>query len=589
MTPRYVYRHSPDYVAAALSDRIIELYDDSASYPFSIALSGGSTPKVLFDYWCAHPEVLSGRDIHFWWVDERMVPMTSKDSNYGNAYRAVFGPIAYEGDKLHPIPYVEGQGIDDAVSSYNAEVEDFRQRYGKDHAFDLVVLGVGEDGHTSSLFPGQDLYGITEDFLRSVHPTNGIERVALSYEGIRRAPRCLFHVTGEAKAARLGEVISLATGARYTDAEVKRLPAAYAMRIASQVEIYTDIRPVEPPKASRGSRLLTALLNPSLLWLSVLPILAGWDVSVGGLFEVSRYILSTLLLTCIGILQSLLRINYRSLFAYLPLLLLIPSHKVILSHILGDTGGAYSIPLLFALVVVASIWGMASVGKCDLSRHPICRELLFSYRLMGFFSLAYLLLYVLPLEGIRGQVSHLPMLTVALTWVIHAFRLWLRQSSSEGVSTRLWGEVTYVEEVRIAVVRGQEIWLTAEPLSDRPQGGDQGRYDLPYSTYVRAGEDRHTAVERLRGRLPKGLKPKFLLRYNTDDNDGGHIVYLYVLNLGIECPPPPLHSGEFWSISRISDSVGQGILAPIFAEEYQYLRHTILLANAIVSKRKCEV
>lgn len=586
MMPRYTYRPDPAEVAEALSKRIIRLYDDSSSYPFSVALSGGSTPKALFDYWREHPEVLQDRDIHFWWVDERMVPAESKDSNFGNALRAVFDPIGYDADKLHPIPYIEGQSVDEAVTKYNAEVEDFKTQYAKAEPFDLVILGVGEDGHTSSLFPGQVLYDITENFLRSVHPINGIERVALSYEGIRRAPKSIFHVTGQAKSDRLSEVIALATSKK-TDEDTRALPAAYAMRIAQEVEVFTDIKRPRPKKRGLSSHLLSGLLNPSLLWLAVLPILF-YDRSEDWAIGISPHLVSAGLLILFAIIQSLFRINYRSLYAHLPLLLLIPFHRVILTRVLDDmmgiAGDGYSTPILFGLVIIAALWGISSIRTCELSKHPTCRELLFSNRLMGLLAALYIpVSFILPSQV--GTEVVLPALLVIAVWLVHTVRILSRMervpffvSDHEGID--------YRQEVRVAIVRGQEIWLTSEPDTDRD---NVQSYDLPFSTYLKSGEDRQTAIERLKRRLPRGAKPKFLLRYNSDDNNGGHVVYLYVINLGTECPIPEVSvGGEFWCSRKIAEGMNTNTLSPIFKEEYQYLKHTILLANAIVSKRRCE-
>lgn len=585
MMPAYTYRPDPQGVAEALSERIIRLYDDASSYPFSIALSGGSTPKVLFDHWREHPEVLQGRDIHFWWVDERMVPVESKDSNFGNALRAVFAPIGYDPDRLHPIAYVEGQSIDEAVAKYNAEVEAFRKKYAKSEPFDIVILGVGEDGHTSSLFPGQALFDIDEDFLRSVHPLNGIERVALSYEGIRRAPKCIFHVTGTAKTDRLAEVISLATG-KASDTETRRLPAAYAMRMAHKTEIFTDIKLPTTKKKGLSSHLLSGILNPSLLWLSVLPILLSQEGG-NGLWGLSPHLCSGGLLILFAIIQSLFRINYRSLYAHLPLLLLIPFHKVILVRIMDgmmDIPQGYSTPVLFGLMIVASLWGISSVRTCELSKHPTCRELLFSNRLMGSLAVLYLLAYIL-FPAYPWMESILPAVLIVAVWGIHALRI-LRRAERRAHSATIPAGIDCRQEVRVAIIRGQEVWLTSHPDTDRQ---DTQNYDLPFSTFIKNGEDRQTAVDRLKKRLPKGLKPKFLLRYNSDDNDGGHVVYLYVINLGTECPVPEVSvGGEFWCSRKINDEMNSGMLSPVFKEEYQYLKHTILLANSIVSKRKCE-
>ena len=583
MMPGYTYRPGPQEVAEALSERIIHLYDDASSYPFSIALSGGSTPKVLFDYWRAHPEVLQERDIHFWWVDERMVPVESKDSNFGNALRAVFDPIGYDPEKLHPIAYVEGQSIDEAVAKYNAEVEAFKKEYAKPEPFDLVILGVGEDGHTSSLFPGQELYDIDKDFLRSVHPVNGIERVALSYEGIRRAPKCIFHVTGASKTDRLAEVISLAVG-KTSDIETRRLPAAYAMRIAQKPEIFTDIKLPTSRKRGLSSHLLSGILNPSLLWLSVLPILLAESEGFG-LWGLTPHLCAAGLLILFAVIQSLFRINYRSLYAHLPLLLLIPFHKVILVRLMEgmmSLSGDYSTPLLFGLIVVASIWGISSIRTCELSKHPTCRELLFSHRLMGAVAALYLPLYIV-LSGHTWMDGVLPALLIVSVWATHTLRILGR--ARRRARTTIPTCIESRQEVRVAIIRGQEVWLTPNPCTDREECRD---YDLPFSTFIRSGEDRQTALDRLKKRLPKGHNPKFLLRYNSDDNDGGHVVYLYVINLGTECPPPEVTvGGEFWCARRINEEINKGMLSPVFKEEYQYLKHTILLANSIVSKRKC--
>ncbi len=234
----YIYRQDAKTLAAALAGRITELYEASAARPFVIALSGGSTPRALFDYWREYPALLTGRDYRFWWVDERMVPETSSDSNYGNALRACFGPMGYDLSRLYPIPYDEESSVADAVARYNDRLEGFMTEYRRTAPFDLVILGVGEDGHTSSLFPNQPFFDIPALYLRSVHPTNGVERVALSYAGIARSPKVIFHVTGQGKRERLAEVIALA---ERSDTEAQRLPAAYAMRLTPQPEIYTDI------------------------------------------------------------------------------------------------------------------------------------------------------------------------------------------------------------------------------------------------------------------------------------------------------------------------------------------------------------
>lgn len=230
------YQPTPREVAAAITRKILQVADSSTA-PLRVAISGGSTPASLFAYWLENPREIISRGIHFWWVDERMVPQESKDSNYGNAYRQFFTAVTYPEELLHPISYT-GATTETRTEEYNNEFE----------GVDIAILGMGTDGHTSSLFPGQDLFDKTTSYIHSIHPTNGIERVALSYKGIVETPLVLFHVLGINKKDRLQEVISLS---RTNESESRALPAAYAMYTASKVEVYTDIEGLNTQTASR--------------------------------------------------------------------------------------------------------------------------------------------------------------------------------------------------------------------------------------------------------------------------------------------------------------------------------------------------
>lgn len=221
-------------VARLITERILSVAD-SHDRPIHVALSGGSTPQSLFEYWLERPDELIRRRIHFWWVDERMVPMAESESNYGNAYRTFFGVANYPRELLHPIEYVEGLTTAEAAERYGVALEQSRAAEARQHALDVVVLGMGDDGHTSSLFPGQDLYRVGQRYIASVNPYNGVERVALSYQGALESPLVLFHVLGSAKRPMLERVL------RPQTPEDRMLPAAYVMEQAPVAELYTDI------------------------------------------------------------------------------------------------------------------------------------------------------------------------------------------------------------------------------------------------------------------------------------------------------------------------------------------------------------
>ena len=224
----------PESVATMITNRILALAKHSR-HPLRVALSGGSTPDSLFRYWLKRPKgELAGLGIHFWWVDERLVPPESKDSNYGNAFRAFFGPANYPLDLLHPIAFDEKSTPEEMAASYDLLLQKDLEKEPRPSAFDLVILGVGDDGHTSSLFPGQPLFDEEAYYIPSINPYNGIRRVALSYRGILRSPHIIFHVLGESKKEILKSVTSP------SDESEKRLPAAYVIGHAQEVSVFTD-------------------------------------------------------------------------------------------------------------------------------------------------------------------------------------------------------------------------------------------------------------------------------------------------------------------------------------------------------------
>ena len=225
---------TPEAVAEMITNRILALAG-TAKHPLRIALSGGSTPDSLFRYWLKRPkDELKNLGVHFWWVDERLVPAESTDSNYGNAFRAFFGPANYPLSLLHPIAYDSNKTAVEMASDYDRLLKEDMEKDDRQKAFDLVILGVGDDGHTSSLFPGQDLRGEESDYIPGINPYNGIERVALSYKGILRAPNVIFHVLGEKKKEILKTVVYP------TDEKEAALPSAYVLKHADGAELYTD-------------------------------------------------------------------------------------------------------------------------------------------------------------------------------------------------------------------------------------------------------------------------------------------------------------------------------------------------------------
>ena len=208
-TPKVLIFDGAEEVARAAAARFVELARGSieAGGLFSVALSGGSTPKRTFQLLASdeYREQIDWTRVHVFFGDERCVPPTSSESNYRMADEALLSPVGVPEQNVHRI---RGEG--DAAA--NARLyEDELQTFFVEAAwprFDLVLLGMGEDGHTASLFPGTE--ALAEE--RAWVAANWVEklsayRITLSIPAINHAAHVIFLVTGAGKAAPLRTVL----------------------------------------------------------------------------------------------------------------------------------------------------------------------------------------------------------------------------------------------------------------------------------------------------------------------------------------------------------------------------------------------
>lgn len=174
---------------------------------FSVALSGGSTPRALYERLAANEmaERIPWEKVHLFWGDERCVPPDHPESNYGLTAAALLSRIPLPAENVHRIrgelPPAE------AASLYEAELRAF---FGETPAFDLVFLGMGEDGHTASLFPGSPALAESVRWAVEVEhtapPPPLVSRVTLTFQVLNAARRVVFLVTGAAKAGMFAQV-----------------------------------------------------------------------------------------------------------------------------------------------------------------------------------------------------------------------------------------------------------------------------------------------------------------------------------------------------------------------------------------------
>ncbi len=205
--------------------------------PFNIALSGGSTPRLLYEI-LAGPEfagVIPWQRLHIYFGDERCVPLDDPASNHLMVKKAMLDHVPIPAANIHPInggndPHAEADRYAGEISRNLPNGANGLPRFG------LVLLGLGGDGHTASLFPTVAAAAPGRDdriCLRSVQPESGQERVSLTMPVINAAKMVAFLVTGAAKAQVVAEVLKK-KGAYRT------YPAALVAPTAGRLRWYLD-------------------------------------------------------------------------------------------------------------------------------------------------------------------------------------------------------------------------------------------------------------------------------------------------------------------------------------------------------------
>jgi 6-phosphogluconolactonase len=188
---------------------------------FTVALSGGSTPKGLYSRLAqaGYRERIPWCGIHFFWGDERCVPPDHPESNYRMVYESLLSKIDVLAENVHRMKGEKEPAV--AAAEYEAELKNcFNLPAGSLPRFDLVLLGIGEDGHTASLFPGSDALDETERLVVAPFVEKlGAHRLTLTLPVLNHAAQIDFLVAGQSKGDVLKELLEV-------KGESSRLPAA---------------------------------------------------------------------------------------------------------------------------------------------------------------------------------------------------------------------------------------------------------------------------------------------------------------------------------------------------------------------------
>ena len=194
-------------VAKAFSEHLKTLIETSES-EIHVALSGGSTPKAIFDYMAAsYKDSIQWNKLHLYWGDERCVDPTDSESNYRMTVDHLLSKVDFPEKNIHRIlgenePSMESVRYGNLLNKQLPLNED-------GPVFNLVILGMGDDGHTASIFPYNiELWDSENNCEVALHPDSGQKRVTLTGNVINNAEEVAFLVTGDNKAEKVESIVN---------------------------------------------------------------------------------------------------------------------------------------------------------------------------------------------------------------------------------------------------------------------------------------------------------------------------------------------------------------------------------------------
>ncbi|HEY7751636.1 MAG TPA: 6-phosphogluconolactonase [Ignavibacteriaceae bacterium] len=217
-------------LAHSFCEELFELTGEKEKLFF--VLSGGSTPKIIFQILANdYKGKIDWKKVHLFWGDERCVSPEDKESNYGMTKKILIDSIAIPDENIHRI-----KGENDPVEEsrrYSEEVKKYVPFNNKFPLFDLVTLGIGEDGHVASIFPGQmNLINSEKICEVAVHPSSGQKRITLTGNVINNSRQIIFLITGKNKSTIVKELFEGKDKSKY--------PAGNIKPVHGKVEYYLD-------------------------------------------------------------------------------------------------------------------------------------------------------------------------------------------------------------------------------------------------------------------------------------------------------------------------------------------------------------
>lgn len=210
MNPKVNIYQTKDELVIDFAKKLSSLVDETflKNNIFNLMLSGGRTPVLLYKFLGGeYNNKIQWNKIHFFWGDERCVPSDYPDSNFGEASKVFFKKTNIPLSNIHPIvgeshPYLEADRYSTLMHKHFDVINNIP-------TFDLVLLGLGKDGHVASLFPDQlDIFHSNRLFEVTSHPDTGQQRITATGKLINNSNLIFFIVTGKNKAEMVRKILN---------------------------------------------------------------------------------------------------------------------------------------------------------------------------------------------------------------------------------------------------------------------------------------------------------------------------------------------------------------------------------------------
>jgi 6-phosphogluconolactonase len=235
MTSNIHIFENPEETARAVAELILIKAEEKSksSLPFNIAISGGNTPKLLFDLLVNEYEnKIPWHFVRLFWVDERCVPPTHPESNYGMTNESLLKNVPIPENNIFRM--IGEADPENEVKRYQELLKTQLQSNKSIPQFDLILLGMGDDGHTASIFPNNLSLLYTDQFVEvSRHPVTGQKRITLTGTTINQAEEVVFLINGTSKAEVLNQITN-------HKADFQNYPASFIHSQSGSAQFYLD-------------------------------------------------------------------------------------------------------------------------------------------------------------------------------------------------------------------------------------------------------------------------------------------------------------------------------------------------------------